>query len=275
MHPAGLILPKQASTGSSYVTANIIADYNGGDGSSYPGSGSTWYDLSPTGRDLTLSGTSYDGTYGSIDFSGSGSYSVAINQIGLLPSDFRYLSAAQFSIEIWLKGNNFGAGLQSLAGQGFLWGSTGTTYWQWRLVNHYVGSDAYIQCYVIKSNTERSSWYLLNNDSGYTSSFANSTWYQFVFTYDGTTGTYGTWTAYQNGSDVGGTDSGSTAAVSSFRTPNTSWDNFTVGASMQTSTPTYYRNFNGNIAIFRIYDAILSSTDVAQNWDYHKATFGY
>lgn len=66
------------------VTDNLIAWYDASNAASYPGSGSTWFDLTTNNRDLSISGATYSATNGGIfDFDGSDdfmSYNADINQ---------------------------------------------------------------------------------------------------------------------------------------------------------------------------------------------------
>jgi hypothetical protein len=68
------VFPEQ----QSYVTGGLQFYVDAGESTSYPGSGSTWYDLSGNAIDVTLTGTpTYSSSSGSyIAFNGSGQYGV-------------------------------------------------------------------------------------------------------------------------------------------------------------------------------------------------------
>lgn len=65
---------------SSIVSSNLILNLDAGNVSSYPGTGNTWFDLSPSGNNVNLSGTSFDpANQGSIYFNGGASGSTVSN----------------------------------------------------------------------------------------------------------------------------------------------------------------------------------------------------
>jgi hypothetical protein len=66
------------------VTNGLVAQLEAGNPSSYPGSGTIWYDISGNGNDFTLfNGASYDSTTKSMVFDGSDDYARSTNFIDL------------------------------------------------------------------------------------------------------------------------------------------------------------------------------------------------
>jgi hypothetical protein len=67
-------------TPSTIVSSNLILNLDAGNVSSYPGTGSTWFDLSPSGNNVNLGGTSFDpANGGSIYFNGAATGSTVSN----------------------------------------------------------------------------------------------------------------------------------------------------------------------------------------------------
>ncbi|MCB1711563.1 MAG: hypothetical protein KDH96_03505 [Candidatus Riesia sp.] len=271
MHPAGLILPKQVASGASLYDGSLFLHLDAGDSSSYPGSGSTWYDLTSNAYDFSLTNTTYNGTYGAISFTGTNSYAFRTNQVSTI-FNFQNLTNGDISFEFWANLDSSTSIQDTISSLGFAYGSAGTTYWQWRVFHSYgtVGSytGSYYQVNFIQSNTVNYGKLIQNTDPNYTSSQSASTWYHFFVTFDISTQTI-TW--YQNGVDVGGTYTGT--GCTSYRSVNTSWDDLGVGASDNNGSK--YYSFDGDIAVFRMYDECVGATDVAGNFDYYKARFGY
>jgi hypothetical protein len=90
--------------GPSIVTQGLVLALDAADRNSYPGSGTTWTDLSGGGNNGTLTNgpTFNSGNGGSIVFDGSNDY---VN----LP--YQLLSGSQdFTVNIWIKANSHAAG---------------------------------------------------------------------------------------------------------------------------------------------------------------------
>ena len=272
MHPVGQILPKQVTSASLY-DSNLFLHLDAGDSGSYPGSGSTWYDLTANSFDFTLGNVSYDSTYGALIFSGTNSYAQRNNQINTL-FDFRNLTTGDFSVEFWVYLDDKTNTNDYFACLGFGNGTVSTTYWQWRVLHYYNSGtyDSWIGCTIIKANNVWDTWMLAEGPSGggsYTSSHSATTWYQFVFTYDISTNTF---VAYQNGYDVGGYYQHNDG-VNSYRTPNTAWDDMGIGSADPNAGN--YLSLDGRLAIVRFYDECIPASAVEGNWNYNKSRFGY
>lgn len=271
MHPTGLILPKQVTSTSLYNPSSLFLHLDAGDSGSYPGSGSTWYDLTSNTYDFSLTNTTYNGTYGAISFSGTNSYAFRSNQVNTI-FDLRNLSNGDISIEFWVYLDSSTSTNDTICSLGFAFGTVSTTYYQWRVYHHYgtVGSytGSYFDVTFVQANNVYLGNRIQNTDPSYTTSHSGTTWYHFFITFDQSAQTI-KW--YQNGVDVGGTVAGS--SCTSYRTPNTSWDDFGVGASDNNGSN--YYSLDGDLAVFRLYDECVGATDVAGNFDYYKSRFGY
>ena len=117
----GINIDSQAS-GGGIATSGLTLYLDAGNLSSYSGSGSTWYDLSGNGADVTLYGnpTFAAGPPKRIDFNGSNQYGVA-SKTGILSST-SYTKSAWFFWVDYGYNNNIVSGSD---GGHFMFGSGG------------------------------------------------------------------------------------------------------------------------------------------------------
>jgi hypothetical protein len=212
----------------SIVTDSLTLHLDARNTSSYPGSGTTWYDLSGNGGNMTLyNGTAYNSN-GYFDFDGTNDYAKTSNN-GLGTG-----SVIPHTLEMWV---NFDV-------------LSSTRWWlavigQYNIgAHHWIGTTA----------TQFGAW-SANCQRGPTLTGANN-WMQIVGTFDGTTLTY-----YVNSINTGGS-----CTANGFNFTNT---DFTIG--LRLGNEAY---FNGKVAVCRIYNRALSSTEITQNYDATKGRFG-
>jgi hypothetical protein len=89
------------STALAPVATNVVMYLDSGNSSSYPGTGTTWTDLSGNGKNISLSNCTYSGSGagGYINFNGT-------NSFGSLGSAlFGPPSSTSFSVSLWVYGN--------------------------------------------------------------------------------------------------------------------------------------------------------------------------
>jgi|LakMenEpi03Aug12_release.lakeMendotaPanAssembly.Ray.scaffolds.fasta_scaffold109161_2 hypothetical protein len=84
------------------VSTNVVLYLDSGNSSSYPGSGTTWTDLSGNGKNITLVNCTYSGSgsSGYINFNGSSSYGTLGSALFGAPS------STTFSVSLWVYGNS-------------------------------------------------------------------------------------------------------------------------------------------------------------------------
>lgn len=227
-----------------------------GNTSSYPGSGSTWTDLTGNGYNATLSGATYNATSsGVIDFDGVSDYADIANNSG-------YASISG-SIEVWFK---------AIDQRGFiLYGGTSTL--QNFFILHGSGTSGFTNesMMTVGRNT---------SDIGYTSHyrngetfFINSGWYQFVTTLDGISNK-----SYLNGQPVSVTYVN--PAISYNSTPSSTQTGFwlnTISTGALRIGGRYTAAalpFKGFISMLRIYKDPLSDSDVLTNYNGFKSRYG-
>jgi len=217
------------------VQDGLVLNLDAGASTSYPGSGTSWSDLSGDGNNGTLvNGVGYVGTNGgALTFDG-------VNDVATIPDDSTWNIGSANTWEMWINMNSvvnntlpFGKGSMWWFSVGYtlLGGTSGEFNW--------IANDG--------------SWSTLN--TGVT--ISTSTWYQLVTTWDGTYFRFyvngnleatsldlsaKTWTDSSNSVDIGGFSGGSSYV-------------------------------NAKISIVRIYDQTLSTSEVTQNYNALKGRF--
>jgi hypothetical protein len=226
--------------GANTVTDGLVLALDAANPLSYPGSGTTWRDLSGNGNNGTLiSGSAFNsGNGGSIQFDGSDDYVNVINPTNV---------SSAFTLNFWIKA----VGVGSVGNTGFL-----------GIINRFNGYSSQRNRFLLQNNFRGFYFQPIVGGVSYDifsnsfSSIQNKISMCSV-TYNGSLVSF-----YLNGDGVGtsslsGTlDSGSSGAV-------LGW-----GAD----SADYY--FNGNIYSAQIYNRALSSSEIQQNYNAVKTRFG-
>ena len=152
-----------SSSSPSIVTSGLVLNLDASNISSYPGSGTTWTDLSGNSNNGTLTnGPTYNSANGgSIIFNGSNNYVSLGNPVSL--------NVLNFTIGIWIKANSF-TNYQNPIFKG------DNTQGQYGLIINSSGN-----------------WGIQPNSGFITDPISTGIWYYFIGTYDGTN-----ITAYRN-----------------------------------------------------------------------------
>ena len=219
------------------VTDGLVLNLDAGNAGSYDGSGTTWFDLSGNSNNGTLvNGVGYDSDYGgSLTFDGSDDYVGA-------PV---YIPTEDASIEVWARIDIFdGNVLFGFGGDDYPGGLAGS------------GPDVYV---------DPGGTWAWNTGDGVSNAFsANPTvnttdWFQYVVTTESTTDAK----LYVNGNLIG------TANHKSAKVTN-SGDRVFIGRWANTigyETP-------GNYGIVRVYDRVLSLSEIQQNYNALSSRYG-
>lgn len=232
-----------------------------GNATSYPGSGTTWYDLSGNSNNLFLSGSpTYDATTGSFYFPNSTSV-YAVNQT---PTNLS-IGTNSCTTEIWMryKGPTDDSNYYPFFELGQMIDTGGAPYNQGGILGnftnfnnqglqHQVGGQSL--SYNIPTYPTSNTWGKLS---------ANNVWVQAVFVKTGTTGE-----VFVNGSSIG-TNSALEANL-------TTTNKIFVGSNNPANPFGGQFPFYGDIAIFKVWNGkALTSTEITNSWNATKARFGY
>ena len=212
------------------VTRGLSLYLNAANSSSYPGSGTTWTDLSPNGYSTTLVGApAFNTTY--FTFDGTSEY-VDTNQS---------LSSETFSVGAWFR--TTASGIKMILSKETSAGNP----WNYRVWLN--GGTIVADMSQVTTQASLSSSL---------SSYNNGSWYYVMFTRNDSN-----WYMYVNGTQVATRSdpySGSTTNAQEV------W----IGRSAYTAG----YQFSGDIGQVFIYNVVLTSSEILQNYDATRATYG-
>ena len=226
------------------ITDGLVLCLDAANSKSYPGSGTTWTDLSGRGNTGTLVNTPTYNTSGYFDFDYTQSENVTFSNT----SSLQFLNRLPYTLEAWVyptrnPGANNWTGIfdrESDAGSGrdgynlYFLGSAGT--------------DTYFFTERFTSGSYNAVSVTLNQ------SVSVNNWHHIVGTYDGTT-----LTLYRNGSSVG--------------TPVTTTGNITNTSKSLTLGVRGGQYYGGRISNAKIYNRVLSAAEIQQNYNALKSRY--
>ncbi len=232
------------------VTSGLILSLDAGDKNSYPGSGTTWYDLCGN-NDTTINGATYNsGGYFVLD--GTNDY-FEVTSDG--SSDF---AKQTFSIEFWC--------YIDPDGYDVLWSYDYTGHNSPYYSQHWRTGVVYGTDSLYGGSNNGGAWNAtttVHDNGGFgNTAYTPNKWTQLVWTVDDG-GTTKISTFYQDGSSID-------------TETNTDWSDINYYAQEvwigKANFSTGY--YQGNIATVKFYDRALSSQEVKQNFNAHKNRFG-
>lgn len=214
--------------GPSVVTSGLILSLDAGNIKSYPGSGTTWTDLSGTGNTGTLTNnpTYTSGTSGYFNFDGVDDYVDCGNN-----------SSTQLGTAVTLESWCYPV---STSGLGNMIQKNQNAAYRFRIQN----GDL---------------WAYSNGNSAVASGAlcTNNNWWHCIASF-GPSGII----CYVNGTQVA-------SSASAYSPSNVSSGNVQIGCYAPGS-----ETFNGRISIARIYNRVLSATEVLQNFNASRGRYG-
>jgi hypothetical protein len=225
------------------VTDGLVLASDAANHKSYPGSGTTWYDLSGNGNDGTLTnGPTFDGANGgSIVFDGVDDYVDFGNTVG-------NFGTSDFTLSAWVKTTSTSrAILAKQVGYGSRWNG----------FNFFIDSSGKLQP-VIDWSTSRQIGYITSSTSVNTGN-----WVHCVFVLNGADRT--NWKIYINGTSDSFTEGG----VDLTGTGISNSTLFTLAKREYGSD-----NLAGNISLIQIYNRALTPQEISQNYNATKGRFG-
>jgi hypothetical protein len=223
--------------GSNIVTDGLVLWLDAANRKSYPGSGTSWLDLSGNNNTGTLTNgpTFSSASNGSIVFDGVDDY--------VLNPTVNYNNYSNnFTANVWIKANIV-TGSRGIAG----WGHSGVApYYTWALAlfdgkfttQIYNGTNYYVSSSIVEANV----------------------WYNAAFV------------VYQSGLMelyINSTKFSALGSSNLIRSRTDQYDRTIIGANPNISQPT----LNGNIALTQIYNRALSAQEVRQNYDALKSRY--
>jgi hypothetical protein len=227
------------------VTDGLILALDAGNTKSYPGSGTSWTDLSGQGNTGTLTNgptySSADG--GSIVFDGSNDY----GSLSSLNLSTLMNGSNNFSLSLWFNTDSFPATTSFLVSPVLFWAGNRAIYFVF-------GDSAPADQFSVRVN-QNSTWQspVQNN-----STLSTGTWYNMLVTYNSSSG----YILYQNGTSVD--TSSTTGSISSFNDLNPQIGSLTIQGT---------RYYDGKISQILIYNKALTASEVQQNYNSLKGRY--
>ena len=233
------------------VTDGLVLCLDAGNTKSYPGSGSTWTDLSGNGKNGTLNGPTYNSSNGgSIAFDGTNDYASISS-----PSP---LSGTQlFTFEIWVNFTSISGNFGGISKAAWLFaGGTGSGTGQPEFSVRSANNTSFTPNTIVFGRGGGGTTGSLSINVS--SLMSNGNWYQIVLIRS----TSSSQTVYLNGSSIG------TGNVS-----NSFSDGITNFGSIENNS-NYSGYLNGKVAISRIYNRAITASEIQQNFNAHRGRFG-
>lgn len=221
------------------VTDNLQFYVTAGDTDSYPGTGTTWTDLSPNSYTSTLvNGVGYSSASGgTLTFSGS--QYVDTNQS---------LTAETFSVSAWFR--------TTAAGVKMIISKETTAGWPW---NYRIWLNGGI---IIGDVAQSGAANVSVNSANL---YSDGNWYNVMFTRDDTT-----LRLYVNGVEVANVSDTLTGSIANSQEVWIGRSAYTAGGA----SPSGSYQFVGDISEVMVYNSVLSSAQVSQNFNATKTRFG-
>jgi hypothetical protein len=230
------------SLGEPIVTSGLVLNLDAGNPASYPGSGTTWFDLSGNGNNGTLlNGVGFDGAnLGSLTFDGVN------DRVDISPNNF---NLSQFSVNMWFKTNNITTDYLRLIHKADTTGSTNGF-----LVASSQTDGKLVFVYQPNYNTGE----ILKKSTNF---ITTSTWYNITMTYNSTSGLK----IYFNSIEDAG-------EIPTF--PEVGWISNTGNLFSVGSRAGGTQQYNGNIARTLVYNRALTAQEIQQNFNALRNRFG-
>jgi len=228
-----------SSTPVAPVSSGLEIYYDPSNSSSYPGSGTILYDLSPSTVNATISGSP---SYGSNAFTFTGSQTIITGNL------FGLFAGWQHTLEIWIR--------PTISCCVFSDTSSGPT----NVGYHATGLEFYSAGPFMLSNMMLWNGTAVTRVGGGTTPL--NTWYQYVRVYNGSNTAY----AYVN------KVKSSPETSITWSTPSPGWYlNFGGSESTKFSTGVA---FQGQIGVIRLYNRVLNLSEITQNYNADKSKYG-
>jgi hypothetical protein len=233
------VAPLATPTGPAIVTNGLTFHVDAAIPSSYSGSGNVWNDLSGANHMKFYSNSSYNVNANPTFSTDGGGSLITTGIFGKSINNSGITGAAPRSFETWVKFNNITSNAVMSIGSSPCNGLFELMAYQNNIIDH-------IWCAYLPSSTVLST----------------NTWYHVIITYDGSTNHF----VYINGLQV--------ATSSTFSGPNTPLTTVNTPIYIGPAVTTTWGAFNGKIGVLRIYNRVLSPSEVTTNFNALQTRFG-
>ena len=224
-----------------YVRSNLVLHIDPSKSLSYPGTGTTVYDLTTNSLDGTATAITFTSPH--MTFNGSTSQ-VSITDNALLEP-----GSGNFTIEVWFNLSSYSSQSQTIIGKFNPNGGSGDISYAIRISNN----TGNVRCDFSDGTTAVST-------SNYTLSL--NVWYQLVYVFNNVSNNIIT---YVNGSSTNTTVNTNVNSILNTTT------NLYLGSYNNGEYPQY---FNGKIGVTRLYSVALSASEIKRNFEADRSTYG-
>jgi hypothetical protein len=225
-----------------------------------------WNNLTINNYDATLfNDAKYVSTnLGSIRFDGTNDYCSIPYDSGI-PYDINL--TGEITLDVWLKWDDITRNLDGGIAYGKIFGNNTAGHYQWEFCK-LVSGGQFRSFFAISNLTNNMFLNQITNDGFFlpNTTIQNNKWFNFLYTYNFSTGTI---KGYVNGTDAGGVIVGTNP--SSIQTPSASFRSLSIGADAPASG---LYSMLGDIASIKIYNRVLSSSEILQNFNASRSRFG-
>jgi hypothetical protein len=233
------VAPLITPTGPAIVTNGLTFHVDAAISSSYSGSGNVWNDLSGSNHMKFYTNSSYNVNANPTFSSDGGGSLITTGIFGKSMNNSGITGAAPRSFEAWVKFNSITSNAVMSIGSSPCNSLFELMAYQNNIIDH-------IWCAYLPSSTVLST----------------NTWYHVIITYDGTTNHF----VYINGVQV--------AASSSFNGQSSTLTTLNTPIYIGPAVTTTWGAFNGKIGVLRIYDRVLSPSEITTNFNALHTRFG-
>ena len=230
---------------TSIVRDGLVLHLDAANVKSYPGSGTTWGDLSGNGNDGTLT----NGVGYSSDNKGSLTFDGVNDHVNFTDKSEFTFTDAKFSLEVFFRYVNKSAPDNSIIGKR----DYGFTQREYNLYVYEPSSTPTLR-FIISTNLT-ANWTFV-----YGPTIEKNTWYHAVATSDAGVGKI-----YLNGV-LSATNNSMNSSTTNGTSPLSIGNAFSSGSSVQ--------HFNGSIPLARIYNRALTADEVQQNYNATRGRYG-
>jgi len=234
-----------ASAGPDVIDTGLVLALDAGDTNSYPGSGTTWTDLSGQGNNGTITGAVYSNGY--FDFDGTNDDVVNTGTSFLKTND-------NVTLEAFFNHDSNSSGFFLYEGDGDGFGG--------QIEFHLYVNSAYLTSWFTSSSGN----HYLGNTGVSAAAVTIGEWNHAAVTYSNLSTASGVSAKlYLNGVEID-SFSGATIDIASMSTTS-----FLIGRPYSTSLG---RRYNGQIAVVKVYNKALTASEVQQNFNALRGRFG-
>jgi len=233
------VAPLTTPTGPAIVTNGLTFHVDAAISSSYGGSGNVWSDIGGSNHMKFYTNSSYNVNANPTFSTDGGGSLITTGIFGKSISNSGITGAAPRSMEAWVKFNSIASNAVLSVGNNTCYSLFEMMAYQNNLIDH-------IWCSYLPSSTVLSI----------------NMWYHVIMTYDGTTNHF----IYINGIQV--------ATSTNFSGPNTTLTTVNTPIYIGPAATTTWGAFNGKIGVLRIYNRVLSPSEVTTNFNAQNTRFG-